>query len=149
MRGRRASVSLTAMRKHAIATLSGLASAFLLACSGGGTGNEAGERPTAPAPVDDNGNAPAAPSDGTPETNDSKPPAPASRSSYLAIGDSIAFGYNLNHRTYFPDGSSKDVAEQTANAVGYPEALEKVLAHDFKVRSEERRVGKGRRSGGA
>ena len=59
---------------------------------------------------------------------------PAARPAYLALGDSIAFGYNLNHRTYFPDGTSKNLPDQSAYAVGYPEALGRVLANDFGVR---------------
>ena len=124
-------VSLIAMREHAL-QLIGIASvAFAVACGGSspaGEPGEAGERSKAEGPSD-TGNP--APSTGTTEPTK---PAPASRPAYLAIGDSIAFGYNLNERTYFADGTSKDVPTQTENAIGYPEALEKILARDFKTK---------------
>ncbi len=52
------------------------------------------------------------------------------RASYLAIGDSIAFGYNINHRSWLPDGTSKELPDQAANAIGYPEALVSMLERD-------------------
>lgn len=50
---------------------------------------------------------------------------------YLALGDSVAFGYDINHRAYQSDGTSKDLPDQAAHAIGYPEALSSMLAKSF------------------
>lgn len=43
------------------------------------------------------------------------------RPTYLALGDSIAFGFDIN----------QSAATETANAIGYPEALRDLLACDY------------------
>lgn len=57
-----------------------------------------------------------------------------SRPAYLALGDSVAFGYDINHRAWSPDGTSHDLPDQAAHAIGYPEALSSMLERSFGVR---------------
>src|SRR5678815_1302461 len=61
----------------------------------------------------------------------SEPPPP--RPTYLALGDSIAFGYNKNHRTWLSNGTSVELADQAAYAIGYPEALATMVHDDAHV----------------
>jgi lysophospholipase L1-like esterase len=77
--------------------------------------------------------APAPPPAAAPAPAGSGAAAPARRPAYLALGDSIAFGYNLDYRTYLPDGTTKNLPDQADHAVGYPEALAKIVARDSKV----------------
>jgi lysophospholipase L1-like esterase len=107
----------------------------LTACSGVGVGALDAEAsgpdaaaleasgPDAPATMPDSGVA-----------NPGEADAGAPRPTYLALGDSIAFGYNINHRTYLADGTSQELPDQAAHAIGYPEALANIIQRDARVR---------------
>jgi len=81
---------------------------------------------------------------GPPPAPDASPPAsdastgdviaqPPPKPTYLALGDSIAFGYNKNHRTWLSNGTSVELPDQAAYAIGYPESLTKMVHDDAHV----------------
>src|SRR5678816_2705846 len=99
-----------------------LALPLLIACSAPDTFTDASPPPP---PATDA----ATPDASAPDAIAEPPPRPT----YLALGDSIAFGYNKNHRTWLSNGTSVELADQAAYAIGYPEALATMVHDDAHV----------------